>query len=305
MKKLLLLSTFLFLRIAITAQTFCSFGMINFDFENNYCENLQIDTTTYPFNSWQIGKPQKSNFNSALSPQNAIVTDTVNTYPVNDTSVFYFVATAEWGYVAGAAASIGGNYWVDSDSLNDYGTIEVSPDNGNTWIDIVNPGIYSSSINWATPIPVLTGKSNGWVLFVAGLSSLGPLFNVQFGDTIRYRFTFISDSIPDSLDGLMFDDFGFDDWAEGIEEFNNGNIFSSTNPNPASEQLSINFNNPMNENFDLKVYDILGNEILNENELGKNSFDLDVNSWNAGLYYYRLFDESGEKWATGKFVVSD
>src|SRR5690606_28661361 len=45
---------------------------------------LQIDTGSI----WQIGPPQKSVFDSAATNPNVIVTDTINTYPINDTSSF-------------------------------------------------------------------------------------------------------------------------------------------------------------------------------------------------------------------------
>ena len=55
-----------------------------------------------------------------------------------------------------------GNYLVKSDSLKDYGKIEFSPDNGSTWIDIINDTAYSSSISWYSAKPILTGNSGNF-----------------------------------------------------------------------------------------------------------------------------------------------
>jgi len=45
---------------------------------------ITIDTQAN--NIWQVGKPAKSQFNSAYSIPNAIVTDTLHPYPSNITS---------------------------------------------------------------------------------------------------------------------------------------------------------------------------------------------------------------------------
>ena len=63
----------------------------NESFEAPYDLNrshFKIDTTTYHHNIWQIGAPHKTVFSAAYTAPNVIITDTVNHYPVNDTSVF-------------------------------------------------------------------------------------------------------------------------------------------------------------------------------------------------------------------------
>jgi len=64
-----------------------SYENINFDNTNNI-KSVFIDSVNFRHNVWQIGKPQKSIFKSAYSIPNAIVTDTINPYPINDTSSF-------------------------------------------------------------------------------------------------------------------------------------------------------------------------------------------------------------------------
>lgn len=70
----------------------------------------------------------------------------------------------------------------NSDSLNDYRMIEFSPDNGITWIDLLNDTEYSSYYYWQPPKPVLTGNSNGWQRFYVNVTNLGAIFNlaIQF-----------------------------------------------------------------------------------------------------------------------------
>jgi len=62
--------------------------------------------------------------------------------------------------------------------------------------------------------PVLTGNSNGWKFFKIDFSRYADYLEVDGDDTLLYRFSFISDSIPDSLDGLAFDYLTFVDYAE-------------------------------------------------------------------------------------------
>ena len=55
------------------------------DFDNTQClSQLSIDTITFPGNIWQIGMPQKPLFDSVSSNYNpnAIITDTLNPYPI-------------------------------------------------------------------------------------------------------------------------------------------------------------------------------------------------------------------------------
>jgi hypothetical protein len=239
MKRLLLL-------ISMTLIASTSFGQwlgddfytLNFE-DTSQLHHLQFDSLTNQNNLWQVGSPQKIVFTSAYSSSKAILTDTMNTYPINDTSSFQIVNLATgYGWMQPNTVILSGYYQVNSDTLTDFGTIEVSPDNGTTWIDLVNDTIYTTFYQWWTPKPILSGNSNGWQQFQVFLAQLGPLFNVQYNDTIRYRFTFISDSMQTNKDGLMFDNFHFEDWAEGISEIQNDNLLFIS-PNPTSDELYI------------------------------------------------------------------
>ena len=55
---------------------------------------IEIDTNSV----WQIGPPNKEvHFKSASTVPNVIVTDTINPYPINDTSRFQIKILNEWG----------------------------------------------------------------------------------------------------------------------------------------------------------------------------------------------------------------
>ena len=66
-------------------------------------------------------------------------------------------------------AGIDGMYKVNSDTLSDYGTIEISFDTGNSWVNLIDSSNYSDKIYWLSDVPTLTGNSNGWQSFYVQL----------------------------------------------------------------------------------------------------------------------------------------
>ncbi len=102
MKKLYLLLIITVMVLSVSYGQTCGVGSPadEFNFDNgitppNYW--LWIDTVSNPNNIWQIGSPQKTVISSAHSAPNVIITDTVNTYPPNNTSVFIIGHLAQVG----------------------------------------------------------------------------------------------------------------------------------------------------------------------------------------------------------------
>src|SRR5436190_5992473 len=129
---------------------------INFDsFDQDFNLHFYLDTINSN-NDWQIGKPNKTNFNSAYSLPNVIITDTLSSYKVNDTSIFYLTHRREFGDAMGLYLEF--QYKIESDSLNDFGFVEYSINGGQDWINLTDTlykiGYISS--------PVFTGTSLNW-----------------------------------------------------------------------------------------------------------------------------------------------
>lgn len=229
--------------------------------------SLYIDTASNPNNIWQIGLPQKPDFGSAYTPPNVIITDTVNNYPINDTSSFVIVHQTDFGISMPSYFAIGGYYSVDSDTLTDFGLIQLSHDGGLTWLNIFK-NEYVLDLNSTSAyshIPVLTGNSNGWIRFQIEMTGLyqhlaillpgQPVF-----DTLLIRYSFISDDIQTNKAGLMFDSlFVIDTPPIKIEEFQVDpfQIF----PNPSLGQFRVIADENIPLEFELVLYDQNGKQV--------------------------------------------
>jgi hypothetical protein len=277
-----------------TCDNFCLY------FEDTTCmSQFGIDTVTYPGNIWQIAVPQKPSFNTVPSPVHAIVTDSINPYPVNNYSAFTFWNLATMGDIYGFRF-MQGSYNVQTDSLHDFGSIEFSPDLGTTWIDIVNDTVYHAFI-WYN-VPVLTGNSGGWKNFNALLTDLGSVFNIHLGDTLYYRFTFTSDSIAENLGGLMYDDICFADFVEGITETRFRPVRSKIFPNPSSDIFTIEYENPDNDPFELAIYDIRSHLVMKQENISESRIIFGTKTLAPGIYIYKLTNKKVNERAWGKFI---
>ncbi len=303
--KNLLICLLLVFSMASFSQEYWDYN-INFEDTSQFFR-MKIDTIANPNNSWQIGPPQKTIFTNAYSPTNAIVTDTVVPYPNNDNSRFDIYHLAQDGFIYPHTVILSGKYRVDSDTLSDHGTIEFSPDNGITWVNLLTDTYYynRNCYHWYSEKPVLSGNSGDWKGFYVNLSGFGPMFNIQYNDTIIYRFSFYSDPYSSYRDGLIFDDFHFEDWWEFIKENNINEIITNYFPNPAAKTISVDFENPKAQNHCIWVYDEIGNLIVTKKNLFSNNTMFNIESWNNGIYYFKLTNMETNKLSIEKIVKTE
>jgi hypothetical protein len=278
MKKIYLILTILMISVSFVKgqQPFYSCTV---NFEDDPCWEASYWNLTVPGvdNIWQICVPNKTVFNSALSSPHAILTDSTGVYPVNNTSDFVIKAVLLNN--GGAAYMLGGWYKFDSDSLKDYGRIEISSDHGTTWLNALSDTVIPDFC-WSTAKPVLTGRIHQWRQFNA------ILWNSFSVDTLYYRFTFISDSIQTNQDGWMLDDIQLTAHIEGIPEIGRDEI--KIYPNPATELITISaktFSSKMN----VLVYDIVGQLCLQKMIFGTNE-DIDISGLGKGIYMVKVSD---------------
>ncbi|PHR43335.1 MAG: hypothetical protein COA32_16545 [Fluviicola sp.] len=296
MKNLIIPFLLLFTQISLNAQMG---WLCNFD--NSCGEQLQ-DTVSNPNNIWEVGVPDKTVFDTAQSNPWSMITDLYAPYPVNDTSYFIFKYASAGGYEYEHTAFVSGYYWVNSDSLQDYGTMELSLDQGNTWVDMLNDTAYTSDNHWEMGgKPVLTGNSNGWKYFRYSSRYLAQYFNVGYGDTVIYRFGFISDGQSDTLDGLMFDSFQAEDWVEDLPQYSMGQFRSKVYPNPALNEVNISFNNPQSKASSCVILDSFGQIVVDSISTTTEELHIDLQGLSSGIYHYQI-TKDGEV-SKGKLVV--
>ncbi len=260
---------------------------------------LQIDKKSNPKNIWQIGIPQKPTIHAAYSSPNVIITDTLKPYPLNDTSVFIFKHIDMGGYSTPHSAELAGYYRVNSDSLRDFGTMEISLNHGATWVNLLTDTAYSAYYAWQSSKPTLTGNSNGWQNFWVLLAGLGIPFPVQHGDTILLKFTFISDGIAETLDGLAFDNFQFCDGTEGMNEIP-ANSLISVYPNPTTDLLYISRHTPCPMAL-VQVYSYTGQLLYEEDHFISGSIDTRKLNLAKGTYFLKVSES--KRYTVQPFVV--
>ncbi|HXB11791.1 MAG TPA: T9SS type A sorting domain-containing protein [Bacteroidia bacterium] len=276
-------------------------SQVSINFESNR-QYVHIDTAQHP-NVWQIGKPQKpSFFDSAYSVPDAILTDTINLYPVKNVSSFIvgmktFLPT--W-------PSLDFYYKYDLDSLHAGGYIEVSFDTGRTWANISTVG-YNYQYNGGKidngTTPAFTGKSNGWQYFsqiVGKCNDMPPYY-----DTVLIRFTFQSDSIAIRKDGWMIDNITCTPQVcEAVQNYQASLGRVDVYPNPASTEVSLKYrlSSGISSGM-LNLYTPLG-QLIRSTEVSANSGTIteDVSALAGGIYYYSLIVE-GASAVVNKLVI--
>lgn len=285
MKKTLLLIGILFMTKNFTygqedtiySTAYSSSAYRNFDLNDRDTGNYFFIDTTQLNNVWQIGTPAKTVFNSAHSSPLALLTDTMNTYPTNNTSSFSFtIYSDDLTYIY---------FWhqINTDSLNDGGVVEYSTDGGTTWYNIINSSytlmnFYSGS----TTISSNSNKSgftgtSGWTQSTIICNAL---------NFVQFRFTFTSDNINTNKDGWMIDDIELNCIGTGINEISANSQFHIF-PNPTSNFISI-FSDNTTKLKTTSITNIFGRTILTTDKT-----TIDLSQLDTGIYFCEMTDNKG------------
>lgn len=165
---------------------------------------LEIIINENESNIWQIGKPSKAVFDSSLSLPNALVTDTLNTYPTNNSSSLLLKIPTDFFGDRLDIIAIQWSQKLDLELEKDKAIVEFSTDNGIEWeYAIKNPYVYNffgaDSSNVADSC--FTGTDSTWkdIWFCFDNNYMS-----QF-DSLMVKFTLSSDSVDTHQDGWMID----------------------------------------------------------------------------------------------------
>lgn len=256
--------------------------------------SIRISLDTSGQNVWQIGRPQKIIFDSAATQPNAIVTDTINFYPINDTSRFIAKVNINgwnWGIFA-----LQWKQKLDMDTSFDGGIIEYSVDNGNTWVNVFNnPYVYNfygfQPANADTLIGgefAFSGTDSTWrdIWLCFDISWLQQF---SWNDTALFRFTLLSDSVYNNKEGWLIDNMHAHitiiHTVKEIEQEHYLNVY----PNPTSNIVHIQIQKIMEFHIieHMELIDPLGRVVDKWTNI-PTKFWFDTNKYNDGMYYLKV-----------------
>ena len=206
-------------------------------------------------------------------------------------------------------------YYVDFDSVNLRERIyfKENPKVGDYWVN-ENPGVlndYFTIID--TSYYLIFGQSTK--IFIVSLTDSTLNYNEQYWSVdfglIQYT---VEDPFAGNLywlsgcviDGVVYGDTSLtivsvDDPDPPLKEY----VLEQNYPNPFNPITNINFYIPVRTNVQLKIYDILGNEVAEivngEEDVGSHQVVFDGAELSSGIYFYRLIAESYVK--TKKMIL--
>ena len=241
-------------------------------------------------NIWQVGKPKKTIFKAAATVPNVIVTDTINKYPLNNTSRFSFkiFPFSKFGVLA--------VHWkqkLDMDKHHSGGIIEFSADKGSTWLNAFNnPHTYNfygflpaNRDTLLTGEYALSGTDTTW----RDLWLCFDLSWMSVNDTIYVRYTFKSDGVSAIKEGWMIDNMMVNiNLFHPIQEANKKDYLEIF-PNPSTGIVNIEIQKIQDFHIieEMTLTDGLG-RVVKEWKNIPTKFWFDTSKYARGIYYLKV-----------------
>lgn len=238
-------------------------------------------------NIWQIGKPHKTIFNMAATEPNAIVTDTLNKYPSNNTSSFTFHVD-----LSNFFGNIIATRWkqkLDMDKHNDGGIVEFSIDNGVTWQNTFNNPIihnfygynYDNKDTLSSGQYAFSGTDSTWrdIWFCVYRFGNSP-------SSIDYRFTFKSDGINNQKEGWMIDNLFVTQTMMHIVKENEKSKYLTVYPTATQGTVNIEASKIQDNHVieSVRLFGIDG-RMVEEFKPDPSNFSINISHLPNGIYY--------------------
>jgi len=276
-----------------------------------------------PVNIWQIGTPQKSWLNNAYSPPLAIITDTVNPYPAGNTSSFSFVIDSGQIFpLSGRLATyFSFIHRYETDTINDYGTVEASIDGGITWCNLSDDNCFMGSVPvlvwWESDSSItshrvfphterISGKSDGWIFsrihfdyaVGKGQESTVPI------DSIIIRFTFKSSSSSSGNEGWIIDNIitGVCDIYVSAPSLEKEDFAVTVSPNPVVDRSVIILPGKRSGPVEILIYDVTGKMVRKISGNQGTRIPISRDDFLPGIYLLKSC-LNGEKPNYAKFII--
>ena len=231
------------------------------------------DSTTDNFdnNGWGITNT------TYVSPSSSITESPNGNYQNNENKTIRLSENINLTNAIGANVTFYAKW--DIENNWDYVQLEVSLDNGNSWIPQCGLFTNEGSSNGGQPTgqPLYDGTQNNWVLEQIELSD-------YLGEEITMRFKFESDGEV-RADGFYFDDLTVNVLDDGT--LNNADVLASqfsVYPNPVSNLVYI--TTPKN-NYTLGIYNIQG-QLMSTPSVYSGSQTIDYSQYTKGIYLMKF-----------------
>lgn len=259
-----------------------------FDGSDSSGSVLHIDTM--PGGLWQVGKPAKSVFDSAATFPHALMTDTLNPYPINTNSSITFKIANFWTFSGVLALQ-----WmqkIDLEKGKDGGMLEFSTDGGANWENAFHsPYVYNFYGYNTTEVDSINGAQafsgtdsvwrNIWICF-------DPFWVSSQTDTLLLRMSLLSDSVDTQQDGWMIDNFvAHMTWVHTISEHQSENLELS--PNPTRSRVNIRVKDPGKFHLieKIELINSRGNVVQSWGK-SPSKFFLDIGHHAPGTYFLKV-----------------
>lgn len=304
MKPSILLITFIVLPVFSFGQLTTSFGNLI------YADTLEFDplhswiTIDDPeSNIWEVGTPSKDYFSEALSETKSLMTDSAQNYAANLDDGFIIEINSEIYWWAEANLSFYHKY--DTEYLSDGGIIEISHDNGGSWIEMREDDFNVSSNFIGLSQDTIkggeyayTGISDGWqYVELHWLWLVLCKKDISGEEDKLLRFRFVSDDTDVDHEGWMIDDIVFRAYSltGNTEGFPVSRV--KAYPNPAGEVVNF-LLDVKGAEMEVRIFNLYG-QLIRTDLTSDNQ--IDVVALEPGLYLFELYSYD-EYISSGKFV---
>ena len=218
-----------------------------------------------------------------VSPSSSITDSPSGDYQNNENKTITLSNEVDLTFAIGANISFFAKWEIENNW--DYVQIEVSTNNGDTWIPQCGNYTNEGSTNNGQPTgePLYDGTQNDWVLEEIDLSD-------YLGEQILVRFQFESDGFQ-RADGFYFDDLKINVLDETLGGSDYSETVFTVYPNPVKNLLNINTNST---NYSVEIYTIQG-QLVTEIKNVSTVQTVDFSAYTTGIYFMRIVSENSTK----------
>jgi len=231
-------------------------------------------------NFWNDNSEWSNTYEEYLSPETSITDSPYSNYSNNSEEIIQLTDPINLSGFVYAEINFDAKWNIESGY--DYVQLEISNDNGNSWIP--QCGKYTKigieTHDYAFDEPLYDGNQSQWI-------NESILLSDYIGDEIFVRFKLYSDGGL-RRDGFYFDNFKIRGISENLNISETEQINSYIYPNPTENYLSIRSNTNINK---LEIFNILGQKILEKSN--ENILELKTTILNAGIYIVKLYSDLG------------